>query len=302
MEKVMNLFIKMKGEAKRLVPVCLMAVMPWVVSAQKQWTLQECIDYAMQNNITLQKARLSQQSAAEDVKGAKGALLPTLSASANQSFGYRPWQDAGTTTVTNGTVNTKVDKTYLNGSYGINAQWTVWNGNRNTNTLKVNRLSEQMSELEVQGVVTRLAKGIYCKPRMTRFGPLYPDVRTIVEAVALRDHAQVLPSGATAANRLGLSEQVPMKNTFITSGSSKVLTVGKQEVRLQRAVPRNFAYRTQLAALMVQALKATGKQNVGNEELWALKRAIDANEEKEAFRQDVMQMPIWMKKILMPLL
>ena len=53
---------------------------------------------------------------------------------------------------------------------------------------------------------------------------------------------------------------------------------------------------------MVQALKATGKQNVGNEELWALKRAIDANEEKEAFRQDVMQMPIWMKKILMPLL
>ena len=163
-------------------------------------------------------------------------------------------------------------------------------------------ISKMLSELEVQGVVTRLAKGIYCKPRMTRFGTLYPDVRTIVEAVALRDHAQVLPSGATAANRLGLSEQVPMKNTFITSGSSKVLTVGKQEVRLQRAVPRNFAYRTHLAALMVQALKATGKQNVGNEELWALKRAIGANEEKEAFRQDVMQMPIWMKKILMPLL
>lgn len=156
----MNLFIKMKGEAKRLVPVCLMAVMPWVVSAQKQWTLQECINYAMQNNITLQKARLSQQSAAEDVKGAKGALLPTLSASANQSFGYRPWQDAGTTTVTNGTVNTKVDKTYLNGSYGINAQWTVWNGNRNTNTLKVNRLSEQMSELEVQETANNIQERI----------------------------------------------------------------------------------------------------------------------------------------------
>lgn len=163
-------------------------------------------------------------------------------------------------------------------------------------------ISKMLSELEVQGVVTRLAKGIYCKPRMTRFGPLYPDVRTIVEAVAQRDHAQVLPSGATAANRLGLSEQVPMKYTFITSGSSRVLTVGKQEVRLRRAVPRNFAYRTQLAALMVQALKATGEQNVGNDELWALKRAIEANPEKEAFKQDVQQMPIWMKKILMPLL
>ena len=61
-------------------------------SAQKQWTLQDCIDYAMQNNITLQKARLSQQSAVEEVKGSKGALLPTVSASANQSLGYRPWQ------------------------------------------------------------------------------------------------------------------------------------------------------------------------------------------------------------------
>lgn len=156
----MNLLSKMKGEAKRLVPVCLMAVMPWVVNAQKQWTLQECIDYAMQNNITLQKARLSQQSAAEDVKGAKGALLPTLNASANQSFGYRPWQDAGITTVTNGTVNTKVDKTYLNGSYAINAQWTVWNGNRNTNTLKANRLSEQMSELEVQETANNIQERI----------------------------------------------------------------------------------------------------------------------------------------------
>ena len=119
------------------------------ISAQKQWTLQECIDYAMQNNITLQKARLSQQSAAEDLKGAKGSLLPTVSASANQSIGYRPWQDAGITTVTNGTVNTKIDKTYYNGSYNLNAQWTVWNGNRNHNNVRLNRLSEQQAGLEV---------------------------------------------------------------------------------------------------------------------------------------------------------
>ncbi len=118
-------------------------------SAQKQWTLQDCIDYAMQNNITLQKARLSQQSAVEEVKGSKGALLPTVSASANQSLGYRPWQDAGITTVTNGTVNTKVEKTYLNGSYGLNAQWTVWNGNKNTNNVKLSKLSGQQAELQV---------------------------------------------------------------------------------------------------------------------------------------------------------
>ena len=130
-----------------MIPLFLFAFIP--THAQKQWTMQECIDYAMQNNITLQKARLSQQSAVEDVKGSKGALLPTVSASANQSLGYRPWQDTGSTTVTNGMVNTKVDKTYLNGSYGVNAQWTVWNGNKNTNNVKLNKLSGLQAELQV---------------------------------------------------------------------------------------------------------------------------------------------------------
>ena len=138
---------KVKVGTKGVIPLFLFAFMP--THAQKQWTMQECIDYAMQNNITLQKARLSQQSATEDIKGSKGALLPTVSASANQSLGYRPWQSTGSTTVTNGMVNTKVDKTYLNGSYGVNAQWTVWNGNKNTNNVKLNKLSVQQAELQV---------------------------------------------------------------------------------------------------------------------------------------------------------
>ena len=138
---------KIKVGTKGMIPLFLFAFIP--THAQKQWTMQECIDYAMQNNITLQKARLSQQSAVEDVKGSKGALLPTVSVSANQSLGYRPWQNTGSTTVTNGMVNTKVDKTYLNGSYGVNAQWTVWNGNKNTNNVKLNKLSGQQAELQV---------------------------------------------------------------------------------------------------------------------------------------------------------
>ena len=119
-----------------------------------------------------------------------------------------------------------------------------------------------------------------------------------MEAVAERDHAQVLPSGATAANALGLSEQVPMKYTFITSGSSRVLTVDGREIKLKRAVPRNFAYKTRLAALIVQALKSIGEEGIGEEETEALRRVIGKNEEKEAFRADVQMMPIWMKKVL----
>ena len=117
------------------------------MSAQKKWTLQDCIDYAMENNITLKKSQLQKQSATEDLKGAKGALLPTFSASTNQSLGYQPWKDTGMSYVTNGTVNTKVDKTSYNGSYSVSGQWTVWNGGRNTNTVKLDRLAEQEAEL-----------------------------------------------------------------------------------------------------------------------------------------------------------
>ena len=141
----MNVLLS-KVKVRWVLPVCLSACLP--LHAQKQWTLQECIDYALANNITLKKSQLQVRSAAEDVKGAKAALLPSLSASTNQSVGYRPWQDAGTTTVTNGLVNTKVNKSYYNGSYGLNAQWTVWNGNRNRNTVKLDQLVEQQAELD----------------------------------------------------------------------------------------------------------------------------------------------------------
>ena len=144
--------------------------------AQKQWTLKECMDYAMQNNITLKKSRLQRQSAQEDIKQSKAALLPSLSASTNQSLGYRPWQDAGTTTVTNGTVNTKVNKSYYNGSYGLNAQWTVWNGGRNTNQVKLNRLSEQQAELSESETANSIQEKI---------AQLYVQILYLTEAITV---------------------------------------------------------------------------------------------------------------------
>ena len=136
----------------------LMAVS--AVMAQKQWTLQECLDYAMANNITLKKQQLRQQTAMEELKGAKGALLPSVTASTNQSLGYQPWKDSGISTVTNGVVNTKVDKSYYNGSYSVNAQWTVWNGGRNWNTVKLDKLSEQQAELSAQETANSIQESI----------------------------------------------------------------------------------------------------------------------------------------------
>lgn len=115
----------------------------------KQWTLQECIDYALQNNIQLQKSRIQQQSSSESVKGARAALLPSLSASTNQQFGYTPFIDSQVY-VSGSQVYSGNKKTSYNGNYGLNANWTAWNGNKNYNTLKQQKIAEQQAELQTQ--------------------------------------------------------------------------------------------------------------------------------------------------------
>ena len=148
--------------------------------AQQAWTLNDCLSYAKEHNITLQKARLQKQSAEEDVKNARAALLPSLSASTNQSVGYRPWQDNGTTTVTNGQVNTKVDKSYYNGNYGLNASWTVWNGNRNRNTLKQNKLTAEQAEANAEVTANSIQEQI---------AQLYVQIQYLREAVKVSEQS-----------------------------------------------------------------------------------------------------------------
>ena len=130
---------------------------------QEKWTLRQCIDYAMQNNITLKQSQVKRAISTETRKASEAALLPSLSASTNQTLGYRPWTESGTVTVNNGTVSSKVRKTYYNGTYGINAKWTVWNGNKNHNQVKLDRLSEEQANLTVQETANTQASDVQRK-------------------------------------------------------------------------------------------------------------------------------------------
>lgn len=114
----------------------------------QQWTLKDCIDYALANNISLRKTKLQEYSALEDVKQSQSALLPSLSFSTSQNGTYRPWPEAGKATVDNGYVQSSIDKIYYSGSYSVNGNWTVWNGGRNTNTVKLNKLAAEQARLD----------------------------------------------------------------------------------------------------------------------------------------------------------
>lgn len=159
-----------------------------------------------------------------------------------------------------------------------------------------------LAELTQEGLLVKLAQGIYAKPRKSRFGLVLPSVDKIVQAIAARDNAEVLPSGMTALNVLGLSTQVPMKYSYLTTGSERTIKLENQEIRLKRGVPKNFCYKTKLIALLVQALKALKQQNVGQEEIQTIRSLISKEPDKTALTKDVDMMPVWMKRIVKPML
>ena len=116
-------------------------------SAQTGWTLQQCLDHAAEHNIQLQKSRISQEDSKEQLLQAKAALFPSLSFSMSQSLGYRPFQEA-TVMVQNGMATTTNNKVTESGSYGINANWTVWNGGINQKNIKAQELAGEIAEVQ----------------------------------------------------------------------------------------------------------------------------------------------------------
>lgn len=163
-----------------LVIATLLATVSANADNPKKWTLDECISYAVANNITLKKTRLARMSANEDLKQAKAALLPSLGFSTNQSVGYRPWVNDGVSTVNNGMVATSISKTYYNGSYGLNASWTVWNGNQNRNAIKQNKLTEHQAELDSAITANNIQEQI---------AQLYVQILYLKEAINVSNHS-----------------------------------------------------------------------------------------------------------------
>ncbi len=154
--------------------LALLVLLTVQVGYARQWTLRQCIDYALENNIALRKSLLSRQSAAEDVLQSQSALLPSLNMSTSHNVTYRPWPANGSSTIAGSYVQSSVDKVYYNGSYGVNANWTVWNGNRNVNTVKLNKLAEEKAGLEASVTANSIQEQI---------AQLYVQILYSVEAI-----------------------------------------------------------------------------------------------------------------------
>jgi hypothetical protein len=159
-------------------------------------------------------------------------------------------------------------------------------------------ISRVLSECVNDGLLLRIANGIYCKPIETRFGPLFPSVEELVKAIARRDNAQILPTGETAQNQLGLSTQVPMNSVYLTSGSARKLVLRGRTVTLKRSVPRNFACKNDFMAALIQALKSIGKANLTEEHMSTIVGLLKEHLDDATYADDLKTAPIWVRKML----
>ena len=115
---------------------------------KQTWSLEDCINYALEKNIQLQQNKISLQESEVDVKTAKAALFPSLSFNTGHNIVNRPYQE-NSATVSGTEIISSNNKTTYNGSYSLSAQWTLWNGGQRLNNIKQQKKNQEIAELTV---------------------------------------------------------------------------------------------------------------------------------------------------------
>lgn len=159
-----------------------------------------------------------------------------------------------------------------------------------------------LARLAKQGKIRRIARGVYDYPVINpEIGFTSPSVEAIVKALAASEKIRLQPSGAYAANILGLSEQVPMKIIFLTDGPSRKIRVSNREIILKQTTPRNMAAAGRLSGIVIQALRYLGKDAITPDIESRLKAAIPPEQRIQVLKE-AMSAPAWIRSLLRKLL
>lgn len=149
-----------------------------------------------------------------------------------------------------------------------------------------------------QGTIRQLARGLYDYPdQHPGIGILSPSTDAIAQALKGRDAARLQPTGAYAANILGLSDQVPAWTVFLTDGRSRRVRIGKQEIIIRHTTLRNMATAGTTSGLVIQALRWIGRRHVGDQTCALLADRL-TNDDKRKLIENARYAPAWVAEIM----
>jgi len=164
-------------------------------------------------------------------------------------------------------------------------------------------IKKVLFRLEKNGILVRISHGIYLYPvRDVKLGIMYPSLESIAQAIAMRDKADIMPTGALALNLLGISTQVQMNAVYITNGSPRKVQIGKRKIIFKKAAQKNFQFKSRMMPLVVFSLKEIGQDMINQQIVSQIKKALANRTEIKLYREDVSLVPIWMKKIISQIL
>ena len=159
-------------------------------------------------------------------------------------------------------------------------------------------VDKALQRLVARDLLRRLSRGLYDKPRQDPLlGTLWPTVDAVVAALTGKDRLRLQPSGAYAANLLGLSDQVPARVEFLTDGTSRTVKAGPMQIVLKRTTPRQMAAAGRTSGLVIQALRSLGPAHVTPQRLEKLRRSVPVTE-RRTLLADLTLAPGWMQPIL----
>jgi predicted transcriptional regulator of viral defense system len=159
-------------------------------------------------------------------------------------------------------------------------------------------INKALERLEKKNVLTRVARGIYTCPKVDALlGPLLPTIEEVAKAIAKRDKARIIPTGSYALNSLGLSTQVPMNVVFLTDGTARTIRIGNNSITFKKTSPRNLAASGPISSLVIQALKAIGKDQVSEEQVRLILDQLK-KENQILLDHDISIAPEWIREIM----
>ncbi|MDF0664514.1 MAG: DUF6088 family protein [Nitrospira sp.] len=160
-------------------------------------------------------------------------------------------------------------------------------------------VDQALSRLVREGRILRVRRGLYAWPRTSALlkRSAVPSPDELAQAWAKKNGLRLVPSGAYAANLLGLTTQVPARITYYTNGRTKTLTLGPYSVRLLNRGPKTMDVAGRVSALVLQALRYVGKAGVTPEKIARLRSVLHKRDRADLARA-LAHAPAWMKPVL----
>ena len=161
-----------------------------------------------------------------------------------------------------------------------------------------NTIKSVLYRLNEENKIKRLMDGLYIKPKYSNILKeySYPDASEVAQKLADKFSWTIAPAGDTALNYTGLSTQVPNEYIYISDGAYREYLYRNKKIIFKHTTNRNITSYSKELAILIQAVKALGKDNISEEHIKKLE--VFAKNIEEDLNEDTLKLPFWIQEVL----